>query len=126
MTEGAPEEDIIEAAWQKLLTAHRVDGRLLRAAYAEPRLRQLFPWVGMGELHFSRCTELRWTWDVPFVAPMMGGGFLVGGPSRSQSVGPAPTAEAAIAMVVERLPPGCGRAFVGTPEELAEKEQAEQ
>ncbi|MFG2136572.1 DUF6193 family natural product biosynthesis protein [Streptomyces sp. NPDC048650] len=125
MTDGTPEEDIIEAAWQKLLAAHRVDGRLLRAAHAEPRLRQLFPWVGMGELHFSRCTELRWTWDVPFIAPMMGGGFFVGGPSRSQSVGPAPTAEAAIAMVVERLPPGCGRAFVGTPEELAEKEQSE-
>ncbi|WTI42424.1 DUF6193 family natural product biosynthesis protein [Streptomyces sp. NBC_00589] len=22
------------------------------AAYAEPSLRQLFPWTGMGELHF--------------------------------------------------------------------------
>ncbi|WP_407547696.1 DUF6193 family natural product biosynthesis protein [Streptomyces sp. Pv4-95] len=125
MTEDACKEDVIETAWQKLLTTHRVDGRLLRAAYAEPRLRQLFPWVGMGELHFSRCTELRWTWDVPFIAPIMGGGFLVSGPSRSQSVGPAPTAEAAIAMVVERLPTGCGRAFVGTPEQLAEKEQPE-
>ncbi|MFG3112866.1 DUF6193 family natural product biosynthesis protein [Streptomyces sp. NPDC048197] len=125
MTEGAPEEDIIEAAWQKLLTTQRVDSQLLRAAYAEPRLRQLFPWVGMAELHFSRCTEPRWTWDVPFIAPMLGGGFFVGGPSRSQSVGPAPTAEAAIAMVVEGLPAGCGRAFVGTPEELAEKEQSE-
>ncbi|MFE7312862.1 DUF6193 family natural product biosynthesis protein [Streptomyces sp. NPDC057555] len=125
MTEGMPEEDIIESAWQKLLTTQRVDGQLLRTAYTEPRLRQLFPWVGMAELHFSRCTEPRWTWDIPFIAPMMGGGFFVRGPSRSQSVGPAPTAEAAIAMVVERLPPDCGRAFVGTPEELAEKEQSE-
>lgn len=125
MTDGTTGEDIIEAAWQKLLTAHRVDGRLLRAAYAEPRLRQLFPWAGMAELHFSRCTEPSWTWDVPYIAPMMGGGFFVAGPSRAQSIGPASTVEAAIAMVVERLPPGCGRAFVGTPEELAEKEQAE-
>ncbi|MFE3179669.1 DUF6193 family natural product biosynthesis protein [Streptomyces violascens] len=29
---------------------------LVRAAYAEPLLRQLYPWTGMWELHFSRCT----------------------------------------------------------------------
>ena len=34
---------------------------MVRAAYAEPRLRQLFPWTGMWELHFSRCTEVRHT-----------------------------------------------------------------
>lgn len=126
MTDSPPKGDIIEAAWQTLLTARRVDGELLRTAYAESRLRQLFPWIGIGELHFSRCTEPRWTWDIPYIAPTMGGGFFVGGPLRSQSVGPAPTAQAAVAMVVNRLPPGCGRAFVGTPEELAEKERTEQ
>ncbi|MFF1713154.1 DUF6193 family natural product biosynthesis protein [Streptomyces sp. NPDC058268] len=38
---------------------------MLEAAYAEPRLQQ-FPWAGMGELHFSRCTEWPWAWDVPY------------------------------------------------------------
>ncbi|TDC69063.1 hypothetical protein E1200_09815 [Actinomadura sp. GC306] len=100
-----------------------MDGRLSAAAYAEPRLRRLFPWTGMGELHFSRCTEKRWTWDIPYVAPAMGGGYRVSGPSRTQEVGVAATAEEAIAMVVERLPDGCGGAFPGTPEELAEYER---
>ncbi|MEW2272508.1 DUF6193 family natural product biosynthesis protein [Streptomyces griseofuscus] len=44
------------------------------------------------------------------------------GPLRSQTVGPAATAQEAIAMVVERLPAGCGPAFLGTPEELATHE----
>jgi Family of unknown function (DUF6193) len=126
MTQSPPQADIIEAAWQTLLGGHRVDGALLRAAYAEPRLRQLFPWVGIGELHFSRCTKPRWTWDIPYIAPTMGSGFLVEGPARSQTVGPAATAREAVAMVLDRLPPGCGPAFIGTPEELAETERAAQ
>lgn len=125
MTERPPKVDIIETAWQTLLNSHRVDGELLRTAYAAPQLRQLFPWVGIGELHFSRCTEPRWTWDIPYIVPTMGPGFLVGGPSRSHPASPAPTAEAAIAMVLNRLPPDCGPAFIGTPEELAESEQSE-
>jgi hypothetical protein len=40
----------------------------------------------------------------------------------NQSIGPAATAEQAIAMILERLPPGCGAAFVGTPEELSAHE----
>jgi uncharacterized protein DUF6193 len=119
-------EDIIDAQWQEVLSSGRVDNELARAAYAEPRLRQLFPWVGMWELHFSRCTEHPPTWDVPYIAPRKGGGFLVAGPSRSETVGMAATAEAAAAIVVQHLPPRCGRAFLGNRHELAEKEQGEQ
>lgn len=72
--------DLVEAAWRKILMAAEDSTRLVgsqfvepyaemvRAAYAEPRLRQLFPLVGMWELHFSRCTEIRYTWDIPYVA----------------------------------------------------------
>ncbi|MGX1757120.1 DUF6193 family natural product biosynthesis protein [Streptomyces lydicus] len=49
----------VEAGWQKVRADGRVRPELLEAAYAEPRLRQLFPWTGMGELHFSRCAEQR-------------------------------------------------------------------
>ncbi|MFG2495673.1 DUF6193 family natural product biosynthesis protein [Streptomyces caniferus] len=115
-------EDITEAAWVKPLNADYVDGGLVRAAYAEPRLRQLFPWVGMWELHFSRCTEIPFTWDVPYIAPRKGGGFRVEGPSRSESVGVADTAEAAAAIVADHLPPGCGPAFAGNRHELATQE----
>ncbi|WP_433357518.1 DUF6193 family natural product biosynthesis protein [Microtetraspora malaysiensis] len=116
--------DIVEAGWQAVRADGRVRPELLDAAYAEPRLRQLFPWTGMGELHFSRCTSPRWTWDVPYIAPAAGGSYTVLGPSRSKTVGPAATPAQAVAMVVEHLPPDCGPAFVGTPEELAAYERS--
>lgn len=68
--------------------------QLLAAAHAEPRLRRLFPWTGMGEVHW------------------------VAGPLRIESVGPAATPEQAVAMVLDRLPPDCGPAFFGTRDEL--------
>ncbi|WP_330462165.1 MULTISPECIES: DUF6193 family natural product biosynthesis protein [unclassified Streptomyces] len=40
------------AGWQAVRDDGRVRAELLVAAYAEPSLRQLFPWTGMGELHF--------------------------------------------------------------------------
>ncbi|MEV8099299.1 DUF6193 family natural product biosynthesis protein [Streptomyces sp. TLI_235] len=114
-----PSYALVEAGWQKVRADGRVRPELFEAAYAEPLLRQLFPWTGMGELHFSRCTEQRWTWDIPYIQPAAEGEYWVSGPLRSESVGPAETPAQAVAMVVERLPPGCGPAFVGTPEELA-------
>jgi hypothetical protein len=122
MDEELSTDAAVEAGWQAVRDDGRVRTELLEAAYAEPRLRQLFPWTGMGELHFSRCTEHRWTWDIPYVQPATGGAYWVAGPDRTQSVGPAATAQEAIAMVVERLPPGSGPAFVGTSEELAAHE----
>ncbi|MFD0392880.1 DUF6193 family natural product biosynthesis protein [Streptomyces nogalater] len=59
----------------------------------------------MGELHFSRCTEWPWTWDIPYIQPAADGGYRVSGPRRSEHVGPTATAREAIAMVVERLLP---------------------
>ncbi|QCX73705.1 hypothetical protein C9F11_47170 (plasmid) [Streptomyces sp. YIM 121038] len=116
----------VEAGWQAVHAEGRVRGELLEAAYEEPRLRRLFPWTGMGELHFSRCTEPRWTWDIPYIRPAAGGTYRVSGPLRSQTVGPAATAREAIAMVIQHLPSGCGPAFLGTPEELAAHEAATQ
>ncbi|MFI8827125.1 DUF6193 family natural product biosynthesis protein [Streptomyces sp. NPDC053431] len=108
--------------WRAVRADGRVRPELLAAARAQPRLRRLFPWTGMGELHFSRCTEKRWTWDLPYIAPAQGGGYRVLGPSRAQSVGPADTPEQAVAMVLDHLPPDCGAAFLGTPGELAAQE----
>lgn len=122
---------MVELAWQELLTADRVSAELVAAAHAEPQLRQLFPWVGMWELHFSRCTEKRWTWDVPYIGataagPGHAGPSYVAGPLRTQKIGEAATAQEAVAMVVDRLPRNSGPAFTGSPEELAAYEQARQ
>ncbi|MFJ8388877.1 DUF6193 family natural product biosynthesis protein [Streptomyces sp. NPDC094438] len=114
-----PSHSRVEAGWHKVRADGRVRPELLEAAYAEPRLRQLFPWTGMGELHFSRCTEWPWAWHIPYIQPAAEGAYWVSGPLRSESVGPAATPQQAVTMVVDRLPPNCGPAFVGTREELA-------
>ncbi|MGW3399040.1 DUF6193 family natural product biosynthesis protein [Streptomyces hydrogenans] len=119
MNRDAAGKAAVEVGWQAVRDDGRVRPELLEAAYAEPRLRQLFPWTGMGELHFSRCTEQRWTWDIPYIQPAGDRTYRVSGPLHGETVGPAATAQDAIAMVVQHLPADCGPAFLGTPEELA-------
>jgi hypothetical protein len=115
----------VEEGWRYVRNDGRVRPDLLEAAYDEPRLRALFPWTGMGELHFGRCTETRWTWDIPYISPGADGTYWVLGPSRNDAaIGQVATAGEAIAMVVERLPAGCGPAFLGTPAELSAYEAA--
>ncbi|MFJ5518986.1 DUF6193 family natural product biosynthesis protein [Streptomyces griseoluteus] len=116
---------VVEAGWQAVRDDGRVRDELLEAAYDEPRLRQLFPWTGMGELHFSRCTEWPWTWDIPYIGPGAEGTYWVLGPLRSEWVGQVATAQEAVNLVVDRLPTACGPAFVGTSEELAAHEAPE-
>ncbi|MFB7241300.1 DUF6193 family natural product biosynthesis protein [Streptomyces populi] len=111
------QDDVVEAAWQRLLHKEYMDARLVGAAYAEPLLRQLHPSSSHQDLHFSRCTG-DWSWDVPFIMHLPGGRYLVVGPSRSRIVGEADTAEEAVALVVGGLPPGCGPAVVGGREKL--------
>ncbi|MBZ6476218.1 DUF6193 family natural product biosynthesis protein [Streptomyces griseocarneus] len=129
--------DIVEAAWHKILaTTGEPSGpegspllepfaELVRVAHAEPLLRQLYPWTGMWELHFSRCTEIRHTWDIPYIGTLGGGRYYVEGPGRSSPrIAETVSAQVAVAMVVDRLPPLCGPAFIGSAEELAAYEKA--
>ncbi|GGU47795.1 hypothetical protein GCM10010211_09870 [Streptomyces albospinus] len=125
-------------AWNKILTtagepAPPVGTPLLesfsemvRVAYAEPRLRQLYPWTGMRELHLSRCTESRPTWDTPRFGTLGGGRYYVEGPSGSSPrIAATGSTQAAVDEVIARLPPGCGLAFVGNAEEWAAHERAQ-
>lgn len=131
--------DIVEAQWQKFLTTAGEPQLpvgapplepfldLVRAAYAEPRLRELYPWTSHWSLGFSRCTGFRWTMDIPIVFGLNGGGYRVeqpiSGPYDTERIGDVSTAQEGVAMVVDRLPPGCGPAFIGTQEELAAYER---
>ncbi|MGW5333525.1 DUF6193 family natural product biosynthesis protein [Streptomyces bauhiniae] len=127
----------VEAAWRELVaTAGEPSltnrspllepfAELVRVAHAEPLLRQLYPWTGMWELHFSRCTEFRHTWDISYIGTLGDGRYYVEGPSRSSPrIAETDSAQAAIAMVIDRLPPGCGPAFIGSADELAAHEKA--
>lgn len=129
---------IVEAAWHEMLATAGAPSlptgspqlepfvELVRVAYDEPLLRQLYPWTGMWELHFSRCTESRYTWDIPYIRTLRDGRYCVEGPSRSSlRIAETDSAQAAIAAVVDRLPPHCGPAFIGSAEELDAYDEAQ-
>ncbi len=64
------------------------------------------------------------TWDIPYIGTLTDGRYYVEGPHRdSRRIAETDSAQAAVAMVIERLPPGCGPAFAGTAEELAAYER---
>jgi hypothetical protein len=78
----------------------------------------------MWELHFSRCTESRYTWDVPYIGTLRDSRYYVEGPSRSSPrIAETDSAQAAVAMVIDRRPARCGPAFIGNAEELAAYEK---
>ncbi|WP_327122031.1 DUF6193 family natural product biosynthesis protein [Streptomyces sp. NBC_01341] len=129
--------NIVDAAWHKVLSTYGEPFRpeaspllepfakLVRVAHGEPLLRQLSPWTGMWELHFSRCTEMDYTWDIPYIGTLRDGRYYVEGPHRSSPrIAETDSAQAAVAMVIDRLPPGCGPAFIGNAGELAAYEKA--
>jgi len=96
--------------------------RLVEAAYAEPRLRQLYAYTSHWVLCFSRCVGYPFTDDIPcidYVIPeqlyrVRRPGW--GDTTRTLS-GPV-TAEEAVAIVVAHLPAGTGAAVAGTADEL--------
>ena len=72
----APDEDMtpaekVERQWSWLLQRDELQAGvqdLVRAAYARPALRALFPFMSLGRyLRFSRTTREPYTWDYPYV-----------------------------------------------------------
>jgi hypothetical protein len=91
---------------------------LVEAAYAQPRLRVLFPFTSHHDLHFSRCTGYPYSRDVPFIQHLPSGRYLVSGPLRGSVIGEADDPAGAVALVVASLPVGCGPTVAGTAEDL--------
>ncbi len=111
------EETTVEKTWRLMLEQHpdarRGNPAAIEAAYAEPRLRALFPWPSHGALHFFRNTRYPWRDDLPFI---VGGAECIVYAPRGEStcvLGQSLTPQEAAALVVAHLPDDCGPAFEG-------------
>ncbi|WP_329620017.1 DUF6193 family natural product biosynthesis protein [Streptomyces sp. NBC_01255] len=108
--------DIVAEEWRFLLGESHdlVDAKTVRAAYAQPRLRQLFPLVSHGVMYFSGCTGMPAAHVGGQVYPRGADGrFWVRGPKGVGTVGRTETLEEAFALVVANLPEECGPAAFG-------------
>ncbi|MFF3685281.1 DUF6193 family natural product biosynthesis protein [Streptomyces sp. NPDC002187] len=110
--------DIVAAEWRYFLEEAQdlINPATVRAAYAQPRLRELFPFVSHGTLYLSRCTGLPGSF-VPVVYSLVGGGFQVHARCVG-SLGEVDTVEEAYALVAANLPEGCGPAVIGTADDV--------
>ncbi|MGW6572996.1 DUF6193 family natural product biosynthesis protein [Streptomyces sp. NPDC054945] len=123
MTDDATDQsaaDIVAAEWQYLLEegAEWVDRAMVRAAHAQPRLRELYPRVSHGIVFFSRCTGLPAAHVGGQVHPMEDGRFWVRGPVGQGTLGEVATLEEAFALLAAGLPDNCGPAVDGTARDL--------
>ncbi|MFJ4918226.1 MULTISPECIES: DUF6193 family natural product biosynthesis protein [unclassified Streptomyces] len=109
------EETTVEKTWRLLLerdpSARRGNPAVIEAAYAELRLRVLFPFLSHGCLTFHRNSQFPWSNDLPFIAGSAP--CTVYGPSYSSVLGEGLTPKEAAALVVANLPLDCGPAFDG-------------
>ncbi|MEW2138091.1 DUF6193 family natural product biosynthesis protein [Streptomyces sp. NPDC005409] len=108
--------ETVEKTWRMLLERHpdarRGDPEVIEAAFAEPRLRQLFPFPSHGCLTFHRNTAFPWSNDLPFIASCEKS-YLVYAAACADLLGEVATPQEAAALVVAHLPSDCGAAVEG-------------
>jgi hypothetical protein len=107
---------VVETSWRLTLEQHRGirlgDREVAKAAYAEPRLRALFPHPSHGAFGFMRNTQ----WPFVPIKPnivLAEDGYLVSGAYFSDVLGRGLSAREAAALVVAHLPAECGAAIEG-------------
>lgn len=132
---GRGPADAVEAWWQCLrLTwrwshaVHRIrwPGRpypgivpLLEAAAAQPRLRRLYPFTSHFTLYFSSSTGYPWIVRGGSVEPLRDGRFRVRRRDPVAVIGEVDTAEEAVNLVLELLPPGSEPVITSVADERA-------
>ncbi len=89
-------------------------GKLVEAAHADPKLRQLYVFSSHGTLGFSSCTGFPFRIEVAIAPSRSGGPYLVMEHPHASVIGETATAEEAVATAVSRLPTGLGPAVAGT------------
>ncbi|MGW3328823.1 DUF6193 family natural product biosynthesis protein [Streptomyces virginiae] len=112
------EEMVVEKTWRLMLeghpTARRGEPAVIEAAYAEPRLRALFPFPSHGALTFHRNTQFPWSNDLPFIVGDAQSCIVYAPLGASPRVlGESLTPNEAAALVVAHLPHDCWPAFDG-------------
>ncbi|MEV7566056.1 DUF6193 family natural product biosynthesis protein [Streptomyces tanashiensis] len=108
--------DLVAEEWRFLLGGGHdlIDTATVRSAYAQPRLRGLFPLVGHGVVYFSGCTGMPAAHVGGQVHPRGADGrFRVRGPQGVGTLGRTETLEEAFALVAAHLPEECGPAVLG-------------
>jgi len=93
---------------------------LIRLARADPELEELLPFTSEHRLCFSRTTGYPFTDDCPMVEPNDDGQSyrVIGRDGEDDLLGDGLSAEEAIELLVENLPPGCGPAMHGTADDI--------
>ncbi|MEU6245808.1 DUF6193 family natural product biosynthesis protein [Streptomyces sp. NPDC047024] len=122
--ERGPEFAVAEK-WRRYLQPgpyQNVD--VIRAAYAQPRLRALFPFTSHGSLLFSRCTGWPFSRDMSAIHRLGDGRYAVQHRDEEFTKTPAYTAEEAAALVVARMSPTWGPAISGTADDLQDRESS--
>ncbi|MER6098888.1 DUF6193 family natural product biosynthesis protein [Streptomyces sp. NPDC001728] len=108
--------ETVAGEWRLLLDGSHglIDTDTVRAAHAQPRLRQLFPLISHGVMYFSGCTGMPAAHLGGQVHPRGADGrFRVAGPKGVGTLGRAETLQEAFALVVAHLPEECGPAVLG-------------
>lgn len=117
--ESSAAADLVAAEWRFYTEEAQdlVDPGMARAAYAQPRLRELFPRVSHGVMYFSRCTGLP--------AARVGGQVYTSAPGQywvrnpeGKSIGETDSLDVAFDLVVRTLPEDSGPAVLGTAKDL--------
>jgi hypothetical protein len=99
-------EDAEEADWPE----HRA---LIEAAYAEPKLRQLYAYTSHWSVRFSTTTGFPFSPDVVCVEASRNGQFVVKSSWHDAALGRTATAEEAVSLAVSHLPSDLGPATAG-------------
>ncbi|MEV8533926.1 DUF6193 family natural product biosynthesis protein [Streptomyces sp. NPDC051211] len=107
------EETVVAKTWRMLLERHpearRGNPEMIEAAFAEPRLRQLYPFPSHGGLSFHR---FMWSNDLPFMVKGEGT-YSVYAARYAELLGEVATPQEAAALVVAYLPSDCVAAVEG-------------
>lgn len=127
LAEAYEHGDPVETKWRiyRQTRARHIDHDLIEAAYAQPRLRVLFPGTSHETLLLSRCTRPPFTRDLPAIKTLRDGRYevawLPNAPHGPRQIALVDSAQEATALVVTHLPEaGCGPAIDGTAQDLGQ------